>query len=220
MSGPHPSRQTFLGLELLTGGDVLVPRGETELLAREVLAILAAPGAGAPWVIDMGCGSGNLACAVAKAVPGARLWASDLTAACAAQTRDNVRLHGLEDRVQVSQGDLFAPLQGQSLEGLINLVMMNPPYIPSTSLDRTHAALLEHEPREAFDGGPYGISILTRLLKEARPFLKPGGHLVFEFGLGQDRMIQALAARNAAYGKPRYALDAEGQARVAIFAAV
>jgi release factor glutamine methyltransferase len=220
MSGPHPGRQTFLGLELLTGGDVLVPRGETELLGGEVLAILAASGPGTPWVIDMGCGSGNLSCAVAKAIPGARLWASDLTAACAALTRDNVRLHGLEARIQVSQGDLFAPLLDQGLEGKLDLVMMNPPYIPTSSLDRTHAALLAHEPREAFDGGPYGISILTRLLGEARPFLKPGGHLLFEFGLGQVRMIQALAARHPGYANPRYALDAAAQARVAILRAV
>jgi methylase of polypeptide subunit release factors len=76
--------------------------------------------------------------------------------------------------------------------------------------------LLRHEPREAFDGGPYGISILTRLLQEAPPFLKDGGNLLFEFGLGQARMVQSLVDRGGKYSELRFALDANGEARAAV----
>jgi len=210
-------RQRFLGIDLLAASDVLAPREETEVVGHEVLAIVQALADQAPdrepRLIDMGCGSGNLACAVAVAVPRARVWASDLTAACAELTRRNVALHALQGRVQ---GDLFAPLAGQGLEASMDLVVMNPPYIPSSSLEKTHANLLEHEPREAFDGGPYGISILTRLMNEAPPFLKPGGHLLFEFGRGQARIVQTLLDRIGRYSAIRFAQDAQGEPRAAV----
>jgi HemK-like putative methylase len=213
-------RQRFLGIELLAGEEVLDPREETEILGREVLALIQAAAAQAPEArprfIDMGCGSGNLVCAVAVAVPRALAWASDLTAACAALTRRNVELHGLQERVRVSQGDLFAPLAGQGLEGTMDLVVMNPPYIPTNSLEKTRTNLLAHEPREAFDGGPYGISIVTRLLNEAPPFLKPGGHLLFEFGRGQARLITSLVERAGLYRDLRYAQDSVGEPRAAV----
>jgi release factor glutamine methyltransferase len=213
-------RQRFLGIDLLAKEDVLAPREETEILGNEVLAILRAlydvDSGRELRMIDMGCGSGNLACAAAMAMPQTRVWASDITASCAVLTRMNVAQLSLQDRVLVFQGDLFAPLAGKGLEGTMDLVVMNPPYIPSTSLASSHAALLQHEPREAFDGGPYGISILTRLLQEAPPFLKDGGYLLFEFGLGQSRMVQSLMERNGLYTDLRFALDANGEARAAV----
>ena len=213
-------RQRFLGVDLLAKDDVLAPREETEILGREVLAILHGLALEDPErelrVIDMGCGSGNLACAVAVAIPRARVWASDVTASCADLTRENVAHLALQDRVQISQGDLFAPLTGKGLEGTMDVVVMNPPYIPSTSLEKSHAGLLHHEPREAFDGGPYGISIVTRLLHEAPPFLREGGHLLFEFGLGQERIVKSVVQRKNLYSEFRFASDASGNARAAI----
>jgi release factor glutamine methyltransferase len=213
-------RQRFLGIDLLASEDVLAPREETEILGNEVLAMLRALSRNDPErelrMIDMGCGSGNLACAAAVAVPQTRVWASDITVSCAELTRMNVANLSLQDRIQVTQGDLFAPLAGGGLEGTMDLVVMNPPYIPSTSLANSHAGLLHHEPREAFDGGPYGISILTRLLQEAPPFLKDGGHLLFEFGLGQARMVQTLVERKNLYTGLRFAQDANGEARAAV----
>jgi len=213
-------RQRFLGIDLLASQDVLAPREETEILGREVLSLLRTLSQQDPqrelWMIDMGCGSGNLACAAAVAVPQTKVWASDLTVSCAELTRANVAHLSLQDRIQVTQGDLFAPLLGRGLEGTMDLVVMNPPYIPSTSLEKSHAGLLQHEPREAFDGGPYGVSILTRLLQEAPPFLKAGGTLLFEFGLGQARIVQSLIERKHLYSGLHFAVDNLGEARVAI----
>lgn len=217
LAGGH---RRFLGVDLLVGEDVLVPREETEILGREVLTLLRDRSVEDPErelrMIDMGCGSGNLACVAALGVPSVRVWASDTTAACAHLTRANVVHLGLEDRVEVTQGDLFAPLANRGLEGTVDLVVMNPPYIPSHVLEATLANLLEHEPREAFDGGPYGITILTRLLREAPAFLNPGGNLLFEFGLGQVGLVQALVERNRRYSALRFVGDARGRPRVAV----
>jgi release factor glutamine methyltransferase len=213
-------RQNFLGIQLLTGPEVLVAREETELLGREVITILNTQAVADPErelrLIDMGCGSGNIACAAAMAIRSLRVWASDLTESCAALTRSNVALHSLSDRVEVSQGDLFEPLRGRGLESTIDVVEMNPPYIASSSLEKHKAELLHHEPREAFDGGPFGISILTRLIREAPAFLNPGGHLLFEFGQGQAKQVRILVERSKLYSEIRFASDQNGEPRVAI----
>jgi release factor glutamine methyltransferase len=208
-------RQSFLGLELLCGPGALVPRPETELLGRTAIDKVRAAGE-APRVIDMCCGAGNLACAIASRVASARVWASDLTDGCVHWSRRNVEHLGLGGRVEVAQGDLFAGLAGRGLEGTIDVVVCNPPYISTGRLSADRAALLDHEPREAFDGGPYGLSIHQRVIKEALPFLKPGGWLLFEIGQGQDRQIKILFDRGRAYQDFALVADGAGNPRVAL----
>ena len=205
----------FLGVPIVVGPDVLVPRMETELLARAALDLLA-PDQTDPRIVDMCCGSGNLAFALAGNVPGAKVWACDLTdQTIASCTANGVRL-GMNDRVTVLQGDLFGALDDQALEGTIDLIVANPPYISSGRLETEAAQLLENEPREAFDGGPYGMSIHQRLVRESVPFLKPGGWLAFEFGLGQERQAKALLKRTRAFAEPRFVEDEDGNPRVAL----
>jgi release factor glutamine methyltransferase len=110
------------------------------------------------------------------------------------------------------QGDLFSALKG--LEGTIDLVVCNPPYISQAKLAGERAVLLESEPREAFDGGPYGLSIHQRVVREALPFLKPGGSLLFEIGLGQERQVKMLFERTRAYEDIRMVANAAGEVRV------
>lgn len=206
-------RQTFLGLQLLCGEGALVPRPETELLGAAAIARVRAAGPGAR-VVDMCCGTGNLACAIAAHVPDALVWASDLTDGCVGWARRNVEHLGLAGRVTVRQGDLFAALAGCGLEGTVDVVACNPPYISAGRLAGDRAALLEAEPREAFDGGPYGLTIHQRVLREGLPFLKPGGWLLFEFGAGQHRQLQILFDRARAYEDVTLVPDAAGTARV------
>jgi release factor glutamine methyltransferase len=198
----------FMDVELLVERGVLAPRTETELLGATALEVAPENAR----IIDMCCGSGNLACALASRLPQARVWASDLTDACVSLARRNTEYANVQNRVTVVQGDLFAGLKG--LEGTIDLVVCNPPYISQAKLAGERAALLESEPREAFDGGPYGLSIHQRVVKEALPFLKAGGHLLFEIGLGQDRQVRLLFERTRAYEGVRTVANAAGEARV------
>jgi release factor glutamine methyltransferase len=208
-------RVTFLDLELRVAPGALVPRDETELLARTAItSLFGAPGD--VRVVDMCCGSGNLACAIARYVPYARVWASDLTDACVAVARDNVRALGLEDRVTVRQGDLFAGLAADGLEGTLDLIVCNPPYISTGKLDKDKRELIEREPREAFDGGPYGLTIHQRVIKEAPVYLAPKGQLMFEIGLGQERQVEILLKRSSMYDGVEQRKDAAGNVRVVI----
>jgi len=207
-------REMFMGVELIVAEGALIPREETELLGNTALDALHCSGSAAPRVIDMCCGSGNLACAIAHHLPSARVWASDLTDGCIAVTRRNIEHVGVSDRVLVAQGDLFAGLEGLGLEGSIDAVICNPPYISQGKLATDRAELLEHEPREAFDGGPYGLSIQQRVVKEALPFLRPGGILLFEIGLGQERQVRMLFERTKAYEDILSVVNAEGEVLV------
>jgi release factor glutamine methyltransferase len=210
---------TFMGVELTVARGALVPREETELLGETALGLLFEHEhqlMGGPRIIDMCCGSGNLACALAMRLPGASVWASDLTDGCVAVARRNVARLGLVGRVAVHQGDLFASLIGRGLEGSADMIVCNPPYISEKRLSGDRAELLACEPREAFDGGPYGLSIHQRVIRDALAYLRPGGWLLFEFGLGQERQLELLFGRSKAYESTRLVQNARGEPRVII----
>jgi release factor glutamine methyltransferase len=209
-------RTTFMGVSLRVAPGVLVPRAETELLGKAVLDYVAstrsARPAGEPVrIIDLCCGSGNLACALASAIPDARAWAADLTDQCVELTRQNVRELNLQDRVKVFQGDLFAPLAGEALEGVTDVLVCNPPYIPTAMLATRHD--LRHEPREAFDGGPYGLSVLMRVLREAPRYLRPGGGLFLEVGPREESQAHDLFQRAKSYDQIVVVRDRAGEVR-------
>lgn len=205
---------SFMNVEIETGPGVLVPRDETELLGYAALELIAR--VEEPVVIDMCCGSGNLGLGIAAARPAAKVVGSDLMGEAVVTARRNVARLGLEARVEIVQGDMFDGPAGRGLEGAVDLIVCNPPYISSAKLETDSAHLLDSEPREAFDGGPYGIAIHLRLVAGAIPFLRPGGWIAFEFGTGQARQAQALLARSHAYGAARLLESADGIPRVAI----
>lgn len=211
----------FLGCDILTASDCVIPRMETQILGEAAITILKtleqSRGVDHVRCIDMCCGAGNLACAMAYHVSNAHVWAADLTTECIALANRNIDHLGLRDRVTAYQGDLFSAFSGLGLEGKIDVVVCNPPYISSGRLNSDRAELLSREPREAFDGGPYGLSIHQRVLRDAPVFLKQGGWLLFEIGVGQERQLATLLKRSAGiYGPIRWEMDALGRPRAAV----
>ncbi|WP_246154577.1 N5-glutamine methyltransferase family protein [Methylobacterium oryzihabitans] len=214
VTGPALARRLstrFMGVEVEVPHGVLVPREETELLGYATFAVLRDRPRPAS-VVDLCCGAGNLACAIAVAFPEARVVACDLTDEAVAAAAANVARLGLHERVAVRQGDLFAPLDA-SLAGQVDLVVCNPPYISTARLAAEKAHLLDTEPREAFDGGPYGLSLHQRIVAEAPAFLKPDGWLAMEFGEGQSRQVEILFRRARAYAAPEFLHDERGVPR-------
>lgn len=209
-------RYRFLDLDLVLQGSVLAPRAETELLAIQAIGLLRQIETRDLLVIDMCCGSGNVGLAIAHALPSARILSADLTEDTVETARANAKRLGLSDRVAVFQGDLFGALAAANAEGKATMVVCNPPYISTARLEGESAHLLESEPREAFDGGPYGISIQQRLVREAPTYLKPGGLLLFEFGVGQERQAQSLLTRSRVFECLDFSTDEDGRPRVAV----
>jgi release factor glutamine methyltransferase len=179
-----------MGLEMLAGKEALIPRAETELLgnaALKQLRELAARPAGADGVtvVDVCTGSGNLALVLAHHEPQARVFAADLSADAVALAHRNAAHLGLASRVEWRCGDLLEPFNQPRFHRQVDLLVCNPPYISSKKVDTLAGEIGGFEPRLAFDGGPLGIAVLNRVVREAPLYLRPGGWLAVEVGLGQ-----------------------------------
>jgi release factor glutamine methyltransferase len=209
-------RQHFMGIELLAGPEALVPRKETEILARAALELLHMVDVeqGSPIVKDICTGAGNLAIAYAVHAPNARVYASDLCPNAVTLAKRNAVYVGVEDRVEIREGDLLAPFDEELFLGTVDLLSCNPPYISSAKVDTMHGEIANHEPRLAFDGGPFGIKILQRLIQEAPRFIKPGGWLAFEIGLGQGPAWMQRLNKHKDFCEVRAVEDDEGNIRV------
>ena len=211
-------RQRFMGIEMLAGPGALIPRRETELVAGAAvrLARRIASGDGGVRVMDVCTGSANVALAVAVAEPRAVVFASDLSEEAVELARLNVAHVGLEERVTLRAGDLLAPFDEPEFVGTIDLLTCNPPYISSGRVDQLPDEIGGHEPRLAFDGGPLGVRILQRLIREAPRMLKPGGWLAFEVGLGQGPSVAQRMRSTGAYAAVETVEDERGDTRVLI----
>jgi release factor glutamine methyltransferase len=204
-------RQSFLGVELLAGPEALVPRVETEILGRTALDLVRTTDGS--LVVDLCTGAGNLAAAVAVAAPQVTLHAADLSTSAVGLARANMVFAGVADRVTVSDGDLFDALPAD-LRGRVDVLICNPPYISSARVGEMAAEISEHEPRMAFDGGSLGLSIVSRLVQEAPDWLRPGGWLCFEIGLGQGAYWQKRIPRFPGWEVVEPVEDDEGNIRV------
>lgn len=208
-------RQRFMGLEMRVGPEALIPRLETELLARTALALLLdAAMPGTPRVLDICTGCGNLALALAHHAPQAKVHAADLSADAVALAGLNAAQLGLAGRVDWRSGDLLAPFDEPTFHHEIDLLVCNPPYISSKKVESMSDEISLHEPRLAFDGGALGIGVLNRLVREAPRFLKPGGWLAVEVGLGQATAVAKRLQSGGRYARVAVVPDAHGEGRV------
>jgi release factor glutamine methyltransferase len=208
-------RQRFMGLELQADPGALIPRKETELLCRSAIDVLRRMASRKEnlTIVDVCTGSGNLAVALAHYVSNARVFASDLSPEAVEVARRNVRYLELDKRVEIRAGDLFAPFEDPFFHGNVDVITCNPPYISSGKLEAMPEEILKHEPRLAFDGGPFGIHVLNRFIQDAPRFLRRGGWAVFEVGLGQGRAIFQRLAGDDRFRKIIPIQDSSGRVR-------
>jgi release factor glutamine methyltransferase len=181
--------QEFWSLTFRVGPAVLIPRPESEGIVEAFLRVNTRPD---PVVVDVGTGSGCLAVAVAHELSGALLHAIDASEAALSLARLNASNNDVAGRIAFYHGDLLEPLRGLGLEQRIDAVLSNPPYIARDDLAGLEPEVRDHEPLAALTPGPDPLAVHARLAREAPPFLRPGGHLVVEFGQGQEQALRAL----------------------------
>ncbi len=193
-------KQEFWSLEFAVTPDVLIPRPETEHVIEVALDRLALRElrAGRPQktdgngflIADIGTGSGCLAIALAKELPEARIYATDISPAALEVARKNAKRHGVENRIQFLEADLMRPLPCDS--GAFELFVSNPPYIPRRDAPTLAREVREHEPAIALYGGEEGYELYGSLIALAARHLKPGGIFVAELGHDSLPAVQPL----------------------------
>lgn len=208
-------RQQFLGIELLAGPEALIPRIETEILGRAALAIAVsiADAQGAVTILDVCTGSGNVALGIASNEARSIVYGSDLSENAVELAQKNMKHLKLESRVNFRQSELFTAFESDEFYGKMDIVTCNPPYIPSVKVESMDPEISKNEPRIAFDGGSLGISIITRLIKEAPKFLHTNSYLCFEVGLGQGKAMEQRLRYDSRYHNIRSYCDKAGQVR-------
>jgi release factor glutamine methyltransferase len=179
----------FVGLEMSVNAHVLVPRPETEQLAELGWEFLNTSTSAPPIALDFGTGSGCLAITLAVKSPGAQIQAVDISPEALATARENAARHEVQNRIQFLLGDGFAAVPP---EARFDLIVANPPYIPSAEIETLEPEVRDHDPRLALDGGADGLAFYQRLAQEAGAFLRPGGRMMLEFGDGQAEAIRAI----------------------------
>jgi release factor glutamine methyltransferase len=180
-------RKEFYSLPLEVSPAVLIPRPESEFVVVEFLEVARA--LDQPRAVDVGTGSGCLAIACTHQHPSARFVAIDLSSQALEVARRNAERHGVADRIAFRVGDLLGPVAG---ERPFDVIVSNPPYIPTEMMPTLEPGVRDFEPHAALDGGPGGLLVVTRLIEQAIPLLRPDGHLILEIGTAQEQPVRAL----------------------------
>jgi release factor glutamine methyltransferase len=207
VTGEMPFRHIVVRVE----PGVFIPRPETEVLVDVALELIA--DVDEPVVLEMCSGSGCIACAIATERPSARVVATEIAPNSAGVARGNAERLGVTDRVTVLECDLFAAVP-EELRGTVDLVIANPPYIPSADLPELPAEVLGFEPHLALDGGPDGMDVVRRIASEAQSWLAPGGVLAMEI----DETCAKDASKGVGewYQEVRIVRDLAGRDRVVV----
>ena len=179
----------FYGLPMTITPDVLIPRMDTEVLIDAVKEFLTGRKMDAR-VLDLCCGSGCIACAIAKELPATKLVAVDISARALQVCRENVALNRLNSRVLCMQADaLTSPPLGI---GQFDVLVSNPPYIPSGEIMGLDPSVRDHEPIWALDGGEDGLKFYKGIIKHWKTVLRPGGLVFFEVGEEEAEAVQGM----------------------------
>jgi len=180
---------SFCGFEIAVNRHALVPRPETEMLAELGWQFLSTINPQPSTALDFGTGTGCIAIAIAAKCPNAKILATDISADALALARENTVKNNLAEQIKVLQGDGFAAFPNDMR---FDLIISNPPYIPSAEIATLQPEVRDFDPRTALDGGVDGLDFYRRFAAEAKPFLKSDGKIMLEFGDGQADTISKI----------------------------
>ncbi|MDD4878882.1 MAG: peptide chain release factor N(5)-glutamine methyltransferase [Candidatus Omnitrophica bacterium] len=185
----------FMGFDFDVNPSVLIPRPETETFVERVLTLMEREGITEPSILDLGTGSGAIAVSLTKLSPSCKMVASDVSEEALEVGRENAAANGVGERIEFVLSDLFERIPGKRK---FDLVISNPPYIPSEDYDSLPPEV-RSEPRIALDGGRKGLEFYKKIIPDAAKRLNRGGYLALEIGYGQAQAINDLLASAGSY---------------------
>ena len=204
----------FWSLEFKVNPKVLIPRPETEGVVERLLNLAGdETSEKVIRMLDVGTGSGILAIVAALEFPKARITAVDNSGDALEVARENALRHQVAERIEFLEMDLMRDWDLPKND-LYDYILSNPPYIPSRELKQLIPDVRDYEPREALDGGPDGLACYRCIIANAFPYLKPGGHLIFEVGDDQAEPVQQSLQAHGGLDEIEIVQDLSGRDRV------
>lgn len=202
------NRQPFMSLDFYVDRSVLIPRPETEELVELTIDLIkSSPVTRHPLLVaDIGTGCGAIAISLAKYLPDIKVIGIDSSPDAIKIAQRNAEHHKVDNRCQFIIGNMLEPLKEK-----FDIIVSNPPYIPSDDIDHLEPDVKDWEPRKALDGGKDGLSCIRKLIQESPKYLKKEGFLVFEFGINQAEKIKELT--KGVFQEIKIIKDASGKER-------
>jgi len=208
----------FWSLKIAVEKGVLIPRPETELLVEESVKIIKSPSEKVlqtsilqTSILELGAGSGALSIALAQELKQCIICATEICSAALKIAQRNSRAHGCSGRVHFIRGDSLTALRQKEV---FDLIVSNPPYICSAAIAGLEPEIREHEPVEALDGGPDGLSFYRRWIPQMPVLLKRNGWAVLEMGAGQSAAISKLFQDTGTFADVQTVKDYAGHERI------
>lgn len=200
--------QEFMKMNFFVNSDVLIPRPDTEILVEEVIKLgkekknLS--------ILDLCTGSGAIAVSLAKYLPNAKIYASDISKKALEVAQINAKNNEMEDKIEFINSDLF-----EKIEGKFDIIVSNPPYI-RTEVIKTLDKEVQKEPMLALDGGKDGLHFYRRIVEEAYSHLKFDSYLCFEIGFDQKEEVTEVIKNAKVYTETYCKKDLYGNDRIII----
>jgi len=177
----------FMGLEFKVDKRALIPRPETEIMVEAAIEKLNLSGIASPRILDLGTGSGCIAIAIARLMPAADVWATDISASALQLARENAGLNKV--KVKFARSDIFSAAELKNEK--FDLIISNPPYIAEGDF-HSLAKEISFEPQLALKAGRDGLNFYRRIISEAGVYLKENGLLIFEVGINQACFVKEM----------------------------
>lgn len=209
--------QEFMGLDFFVKEGVLIPRPDTETLVEHIINVVKSGYFGEKKtinIVDIGAGSGAITLSLAHYLDNAHVYSIDISDSALEVTDINRKRLKLESRVELLKGDLLEPLDFLSLYGMIDIIVSNPPYIPSKEIGTLQTEVAEYEPRLALDGGDDGLDYYRRIVSESIPYLSEKGVIAFEIGYNQGSEVKQLLNNSGYFKRIEIKKDLSGHDRV------
>ncbi|MBI4377988.1 MAG: peptide chain release factor N(5)-glutamine methyltransferase [Nitrospinae bacterium] len=223
----------FWSLKFKVTRDTLIPRPDTEVVVQTVLNIISNfkfQISNSLHILDIGTGCGNIAISIAVECPESYIFALDKSDAILSVARENAITHNVAERISFIQGDLLDLESKNSSSQITNIklydiIVSNPPYIPSDDIVGLMPEVKDWEPRSAIDGGKDGLEIIRNIVNYAPLFLKPapaglkqgsGGFIAMEIGFGMAKDVRSILLEKGNFYDIRFERDLSGVERVVV----
>lgn len=204
--------QEFMGLDFYVEEGVLVPRPDTEILIEKILDSIDPDGK--YNIVDIGTGSGAITVSLAKFIKNAHVYSIDISMKALNIARKNAHTHGVTSKISFLNGSLFEPLENIDIKGNVDVLVSNPPYIPSEEIRKLQIEVAKYEPRIALDGGVDGLDFYRKIVDNGPEYLRSGGILALEVGHDQARKVADLMKEKNRYVEIQITKDLAGIERV------